>query len=185
MDKQKRQRRSVVEAEALEQAQKLAREQQGSGRERGNPTVQQIRAQMDEHRVKGQFRYYDELGDELVEYFASAIPWWTNYNDSGTGKVLPKGRIPLLERFAYEWGFSKFSVYDWCEKHPKFARCYAEAMELQKAFIMEGAAAGAIPHGYAIFMLKCNHGMVEPKDDDGNGLSDNVAMKVHGEGQAK
>lgn len=181
MAEQKRRRKSVVEAEALEQARQLAPKHHGFEKA-GNPGVQQVKAQIDEHN-SGKFRYYPELAEELVSYFADAEAWWTNYNDSGTGKVLPKGMIPTFERFARTKRFSKFSMYDWCEKHPEFARAYAEAVELQKAFIIEGAAANAIPAQFAVFMLKCNHGMMEPQAGDTDGENDNVSMQVNGKGQ--
>ena len=60
---------------------------------------------------------------------------------------------------------------------------YAEAVELQKAFIIEGAAANAIPAQFAVFMLKCNHGMMEPQAGDTDGENDNVSMQVNGKGQ--
>lgn len=184
MVEQKRRRKSIVEAEALEQARELASKQKGNGQPPGNPSVQRIKAQIDDHKKKP-FSYYPELGRELVAYFADAEAWWTNYNDSGTGKILPKGKIPTFERFAYTKGFSKFSMYDWTEKHPEFALAYAEAVELQKAFIMEGAAANAIPAQFAMFILRCNHGMIEPQAGDSDGDSDNVTMQVNGKGQEK
>lgn len=184
MADQKRRRKSVVEAEALDQAKKLAAQKQGNGQPPGKPSVQQVLAQMDDHATRANKKYHEGLGEELVRYFADAIPWWTNYNDSGTGKILPKGIIPTFERFAASKGFSKFSYYNWCEDHPEFALAYAEAQELQKAFIMEGAAAGAIPAQFAVFMLKCNHGMVEPQTGDRDGDNDDVNMVVHGKGQS-
>lgn len=182
MAEEKRRRRSIVEAEVMEQAQQLAKRKRGNGQPPGNPSVQQMASQIVEHQRKGQV-YHDGIPAMLVEYFASADAWWTNYNDSGTGKILPKGKIPTFERFAANNGFSKFTMYDWCEKHPEFAMAYAEATELQKAFIMEGAAANAIPAQFAMFMLKCNHGMVEPQAGDNDGDNDDVTMKVHGKGQ--
>ena len=184
MAEQKRRRRSVVEAEVLEQAEQLAAQKKGNGQRPGNPSVQQVKAQIEEHSQRTNGKYYPELGQELVAYFANAEAWWTNYNDSGTAKVLPKGKIPTFERFAFMNGFSKFTYYNWCESHPEFALAYAEAQELQKAFIMEGAAANAIPAQFAMFMLRCNHGMVEPQSGDNDGDSDDVSMTVHGKGQS-
>lgn len=177
----KRRRRTVVEAEIQEQAAKLVGSA-GSGKPPGAARVSTMEALIGEHR-RTPFKYYDGIGEELVTYFADAIAWWTNYNDSGTGKVLPKSTYPTMERFARTKGCSKFAFYDWCEKHPEFALCYAEALEMQKAFIMEGAMSGAIPAQFAMFMLKCNHGMTEPQAGDNDGDSDDVVMRVHGEGQ--
>lgn len=183
MAEEKRRRRSVVEAEVLQQAETLAAQKRGN-REPGLASVRRVRAQIEDHQERGGRVYHDGMPSLLVEYFASADAWWTNYNDSGTGKILPKGKIPTFERFATSNGFSKFAMYDWCEKYPEFAMAYAEAQELQKAFIMEGAAANAIPAQFAMFMLRCNHGMVEPQNGDNDGDNDDVTMTVHGKGQA-
>lgn len=182
MAEQKRRRKSVVEAEVMEQARALAL---SGNKKTGNPRIQSAAAEIRDHNTRLNGIYRDSLGDELIEYFATAEAWWTNYNDSGTGKILPKGKIPTFERFAHLKGFSKFSMYDWCEKHPYFARCYAEACELQKAFILEGAAANAIPSHFAVFMLKANHGMTEPQAGNNDGDNEDVTMTVHGEGQKK
>lgn len=181
MAEHKRRRRSEVEAEARE----LASEKKGNGQEPGSASTSKVLAQMDEHEKTTNKKYHEGLGRALVEYFATAVPWWTNYNDAGTGKVLPKGTVPTFERFAFSKGFSKFSYYNWCNNYPEFALAYAEAQELQKAFILEGAAAGAIPANFAIFMLKCNHGMLEPQSGSDDGDTDDVNMVIHGEGQKK
>lgn len=183
MAEQKRRRRSVVEAEVLEQAEQLAAQKKGN-REPGLASVKRVEAQINDHQRRTGMKYHEGMGTELIEYFASADAWWTNYNDSGTGKILPKGKIPTFERFAAQRGFSKFNLYNWCEQYPEFAMAYAEAQELQKAFIMEGAAANAIPAQFAMFMLRCNHGMVEPQSGDSDGDSDDVSMTVHGRGQS-
>lgn len=183
MAEQKRRRRSVVEAEVLEQAEQLAAQKKGN-REPGLASVKRVEAQINDHQRRTGMKYHEGMPQLLLDYFASAEAWWTNYNDSGTGKILPKGKIPTFERFATNNGFSKFVMYDWCEKYPEFAMAYAEAQELQKAFIMEGAAANAIPAQFAMFMLRCNHGMVEPQSGDNDGDSDDVSMTVHGKGQS-
>lgn len=182
MAEQKRRRRSVVEAEVLEQAEKLSTSA-GSGKPPGRVRVRTAEAVIGAETRKP-FQYYPEIGDELVQYFADAIAWFTNYNESRTGKVLPKSRFPTFERFAYQKGFSKFTYYSWCDIYPDFAVKYAEAMEMQKAFIFEGAMAGAIPAQFAMFMLKCNHGMTEPQAGNSDGDNDDVNMVVHGKGQA-
>lgn len=181
MAEHKRRRRSVVEAEVMEQAEKLTTSA-GSGKPPGRARISTTKAVIEDHHRK-QFSYYEGLGDELVQYFADAIAWFTNYNDSGTGKVLPKTKYPTFERFAYQKGFSKFTYYVWCDTHPEFAIKYAEALEMQKAFIMEGAMAGAIPAQFAMFMLRCNHGMTEPQAGNSDGDNDDVNMLVHGKGQ--
>ena len=182
MAEQKRRRRSVVEAEVLEQAEQLAAQKKGN-REPGLASVKRVEAQINDHQRRTGKVYHEGIPAALVSYFAEAEAWWLNINESGTGKVLPKGKIPTFERFAYTNGFSKFTMYDWCEKHPEFAAAYAEAQELQKAFIMEGAAANAIPAQFAMFMLRCNHGMMEPQTGDIDGESDHVNMVVEGKGQ--
>lgn len=181
MAEHKRRRRSVVEAEVMEQAEKLTTSA-GSGKAPSRSRISTTKAVIEDHQRKP-FKYYPEIGDELLEYFADAIAWWTNYNDSGTGKVLPKTTYPTFERFAYKKGFSKFTYYSWCDIHPEFAIKYAEALEMQKAFIMEGAMSGAIPAQFAMFMLKCNHGMTEPQAGNSDGDNDDVNMVVHGKGQ--
>jgi len=48
-------------------------------------------------------------------------------------------------------------------------------MELQAAFLMEAGLTQPGAGGFAMFMLKCNHGMVEPKQET---PTDNLALQL-------
>ena len=63
--------------------------------------------------------------------------------------------------------------------HPEFADAHETAMGLQKAFLIEsGIVHGS--GGFASFMLKCVHGMQEPKADseDKEGKAQNITVVI-------
>lgn len=109
-------------------------------------------------------KYREEYCQSIVEYF-DRDPWKIITDAKGSPKVMPKDNVPTFGRWARSLGISSRTALLWIDKYPEFAEAYAEAKELQKSFLLEaGLTHGS--GGFAIFMLKCNHGMVEPKTEE-------------------
>lgn len=106
-------------------------------------------------------KYREEYCQSIVEYF-DRDPWHIVTDMKGTPKVMPKDNVPTFGRWCRSLGISSRTASLWADKYPEFAAAYAEAKELQKSFLIEaGLTHGG--GGFAMFMLKCTHGMVEPK----------------------
>lgn len=106
-------------------------------------------------------KYREEYCQSIVEYF-DRDPWHIVTDMKGTPKVMPKDNVPTFGRWCRSLGISSKTASLWADKYPEFAAAYAEAKELQKSFLIEaGLTHGS--GGFAMFMLKCTHGMVEPK----------------------
>lgn len=127
--------------------------------------------------------YHPRYCTEIIDYFGNAEAWEINYSDKGSAQTIPQNKLPTAARFARAIGIDVSTLYKWVDRRPEFALAYANAMELQKTFIME-AGGVSINAAFAMFMLKCNHGMTDVvdtnKDDDGN-----VEMVIEGKGQGE
>lgn len=114
---------------------------------------------------KGEPSHYNpEIIGLMYKYF-SKDPWEMHYTDKGTAQMIPKDKMPTFGRFASIIGFSPRTFEDWKKKYPEFAAAYEDCKELQKAFILESGGL-TLNGGFAMFMLKCNHGMIEPKEEN-------------------
>lgn len=109
--------------------------------------------------------YRPEYCQALIEYFAAPDSWDIYRDAKGTAKALPKGKLPTFERFAVSLGVHRETLMNWAKKYEEFGRAYDTAMSLQKAFLMELSAAG-IGNNNVSLILKVNHGMVEPKEEE-------------------
>lgn len=106
-------------------------------------------------------KYREEYCQSIVEYF-DRDAWEIVTDMKGTPKVMPKDNVPTFTRWCRSLGIATKTANLWVAKYPEFAAAYAEAKELQKSFLIEaGLTHGS--GGFAMFMLKCTHGMVEPK----------------------
>lgn len=128
--------------------------------------------------------YRTEYCQEIRQYFATADAWEINYTDKGGAQVIPKDKMPTLARFAAQIGVGIASLYRWAKTHDDFAEAMAEALEMQRAFIME-AGGVTMAAGFATFMLKAAHKMRDddPIDDDEED-DGNVEVKAKGKGQS-
>lgn len=106
--------------------------------------------------------YRPEYCDALRAYFKSPESWRVNETNAGAAQVLSSDKIPTIQRFGVNLGVSDSTLYNWAKKHPDFAEAMAFASSAQKAFLMELGAAG-VASPFIMFMLRCSHGMVEPK----------------------
>ena len=68
--------------------------------------------------------------------------------------------------FAHERGYSKDTLRRVAERHPDFLSAYNMAMERQPTRIVDGALKQNYNGNFAQFVLRCNHGWKEPKDED-------------------
>ena len=131
-------------------------------------------------------KYRPEYCESLVRYF-DRKSWCVVTDAKGTQKVMPKDDIPILDRWCLAIGVSRRTVYDWIKTIPEFADAHDTAMGLQKAFLIEsGIVHGS--GGFASFMLKCVHGMQEPKpdvDENADGPIQRVVVEVVGANQHK
>ena len=107
--------------------------------------------------------YRDCYCAEILEYFGTAQPWQINYTDKGGAQVIPKDRMPTIARFA---------------------QAYAEALEMQKAFIMESGGI-AMNAGFATFMLKAAHKMRDDEPVEEDDETGDVAVEPAGKGQGE
>ena len=114
-----------------------------------------------------------EYCQSIIDFF-TCDSWELVYDAKGTAKVIPKDNIPTLIRWCTSLGIHRRTVYDWIKTIPEFADAHDTAMELQKAFLMEsGIVHGS--GGFASFMLKCVHGMQEPKQES---PTENLAQQL-------
>ena len=114
-----------------------------------------------------------EYCQSIIDFF-TRDSWELVYDAKGTAKVIPKDNIPTLIRWCTSLGIHRRTVYDWIKTIPEFADAHYTAMELQKAFLMEsGIVHGS--GGFASFMLKCVHGMQEPKQES---PTENLAQQL-------
>lgn len=128
---------------------------------------------------KGEPSHYNpEIIDRMYKYF-SKDPWEMHYTDKGTAQMIPKDKMPTFGRFASIIGFSPRTFNDWRKKYPEFDAAYEDCKELQKSFILESGGL-TLNGGFAVFMLKCNHGMIEPeqKDDSKEDLAKTLAELI-------
>lgn len=121
--------------------------------------------------------------DDLLRYFGEAVPWTVNTTEKGAQQVIPKDRMPTIARFAQASGLGVGTIYRWARAHEEFAEALAEALELQKAFVMESGGI-AMQAGFATFMLKACHNVRDDapieEDDADNG---DVEVQPQGRGQ--
>lgn len=106
--------------------------------------------------------YRPEYCDAIINYF-DRDPWDLSFDAKGTGKALPKDKLPTLARFAREIGVGVRTVHDWIDRYPEFGQAHEVAKDLQKSYIMESGGI-TLNANFATFMLRCNHGMKEPED---------------------
>lgn len=117
--------------------------------------------------------YRPEYCQSIIGFF-TRDSWELVYDAKGAAKVVPKDNIPTLIRWCTSLGIPRRTVYDWIKTIPEFADAHDTAMELQKAFLMEsGIVHGS--GGFASFMLKCVHGMQEPKQES---PTENLAQQL-------
>lgn len=109
-------------------------------------------------------KYRPEYCDAIIEYF-SRNPWEVNTDAKGAAKVIPSEKLPTVIRWARQLGVGLRTVTEWTSRYPEFKQAHEIAMELQKAYILE-AGGITLNGGFAMFMLKCNHGMLEPKHEE-------------------
>lgn len=125
--------------------------------------------------------YRPEYCQSIIDFF-TRDSWELSTDMKGSSKVVPKDNIPTLIRWCTSLGIPRRTVYDWIKTIPEFADAHDTAMELQKAFLIEsGVVHGS--GGFASFMLKCVHGMQEPKadaDEKEDGPIQRVVVEVVG-----
>lgn len=130
--------------------------------------------------------YRPEYCESLIRYF-DRKSWCVATDAKGTQKVMPHEDIPILDRWCLAIGVPRRTIYDWIKAYPEFADAHETAMGLQKAFLIEsGIVHGS--GGFASFMLKCVHGMQEPKadaDEKEDGPIQRVVVEVVGANQHK
>ena len=130
--------------------------------------------------------YRPEYCESLIRYF-DRKSWCIATDAKGTQKVMPQDDVPTLIRWCLAIGVPRRTIYDWIKTYPEFADAHDTAMELQKAFLIEsGNIHGS--GGFASFMLKCVHGMQEPKadaDEKEDGPIQRVVVEVVGANQHK
>lgn len=131
-------------------------------------------------------KYRPEYCQSIIDFFDRSS-WEIHYDMKETPKVMPKDNVPTVIRWCRSLGIHPRTVSLWVSKYPEFAEAHETAMELQKAFLIEsGLTHGS--GGFAMFMLKCNHGMVEPKTDaeeKDDGPIQRVVVEVVGANQHK
>lgn len=115
-----------------------------------------------------------DIIDKMYAYFGNKNPWEIHYTDKGTAQMIPRDKMPTMTRFAQMIGFTPRTLQDWRKRWPEFDAAYQDCMEMQKAFIMESGGL-TLNGGFAMWLLKCNHGMVEPESGE---KDDKVIQKV-------
>lgn len=141
----------------------------GPGNARGTPG----------YAGQGEPSHYRPEYIPLMYAFFDRDPWEVVEDAKGTPRMMPKDKLPTMQRFARQIGYSTDTLQKWAEKFPEFGAAYAECKEMQKAFIMESGGL-TLNGGFAAFMLRCNHGMRDdaPKEDAVDDTITEILIKV-------
>lgn len=113
--------------------------------------------------------YLPDYAIAMRKYFAGKDPWEIHMTDKGAAQLIPRDKMPTFTRFAAMIGFSPRTFLDWRNRHPDFNEAYEDCLEIQKAFIMESGGI-TLNGGFAQWLLKCNHGMKEPVEEQAEGV---------------
>lgn len=109
-------------------------------------------------------KYRPEYCQALIDYFRNAEPWRIHYNNAGGAQVIPVDKVPSLNRFAINLGVHLSTLSKWAEDYADFKEAIAIGLCGKHAFHMESGTAG-IGSSFNAQVLKCEHGMVEPKTE--------------------
>ena len=118
--------------------------------------------------------YREEYCQSIIDYFAHPESWEINVDAKGTGKVLPKHKIPTVERWCHSIGVSTRTLDGWQKVHPEFAEAYQMARGLQQSFAIELAAAGIGTSLLNVFM-QTKHDWQPVKEET---PADNLAQQL-------
>lgn len=115
----------------------------------------------------------------LMYAFFDRDPWEIVLNAKGSQQLIPKDKLPTMQRFARQIGYSTCTLQKWADLFPEFGAAYAECKEMQKAFILESGGL-TLNGGFAAFMLRCNHGMRDeaPKEEAPDDTITEIVIKV-------
>lgn len=141
----------------------------GPGNARGTPG----------YAGQGEPSHYRPEYIPLMYAFFDRDPWEVVEDAKGTPRMMPKDKLPTMQRFARQIGYSTDTLQKWADKFPDFGAAYAECKEMQKAFILESGGL-TLNGGFAAFMLRCNHGMRDeaPKEDAPDDTITEIVIKV-------
>lgn len=141
----------------------------GPGNARGTPG----------YAGQGEPSHYRSEYIGLMYEFFDRDPWEVVEDAKGTPRMMPKDKLPTMQRFARQIGYSTDTLQKWADKFPEFGAAYAECKEMQKAFIMESGGL-TLNGGFAAFMLRCNHGMRDeaPKEEAPDDTITEIVIKV-------
>lgn len=141
----------------------------GPGNARGTPG----------YAGQGEPSHYRPEYIPLMYAFFDRDPWEVVEDAKGTPRMMPKDKLPTMQRFARQIGYSTDTLHKWADKFPEFGAAYAECKEMQKAFIMESGGL-TLNGGFAAFMLRCNHGMRDeaPKEEAPDDTITEILIKV-------
>lgn len=141
----------------------------GPGNARGTPG----------YAGQGEPSHYRPEYIPLMYEFFDRDPWEVVADAKGTPRMMPKDKLPTMQRFARQIGYSTDTLQKWADKFPEFGAAYAECKEMQKAFIMESGGL-TLNGGFAAFMLRCNHGMRDeaPKEETVDDTITEIVIKV-------
>jgi hypothetical protein len=76
---------------------------------------------------------------------------------------------PTLAGFAASIGRSVKDLDNWRDAHPEFEEACQAALAIQADHLVQNASSGKAPPGFAIFMLKNFHGMVDKVESEVSG----------------
>lgn len=141
----------------------------GPGNARGTPG----------YAGQGEPSHYRPEYIPLMYAFFDRDPWEVVEDAKGTPRMMPKDKLPTMQRFARQIGYSTCTLQKWADLFPDFGAAYAECKEMQKAFIMESGGL-TLNGGFAAFMLRCNHGMRDeaPKEETVDDTITEIVIKV-------
>lgn len=118
-------------------------------------------------------KYKDDYCDKILKYFAeppSEIVYERSYYKDGTLKsekpiILPP-KFPTFELFAASIGVVPNTLLNWCDKHPRFADCYAQAKNMQLGIAKTNGVKKLYDSNFTKFILMNDHGMSEKVTND-------------------
>jgi hypothetical protein len=92
-------------------------------------------------------KYDPDYCDQMLEYFREEV-------------------YPTVELFAETLGVVPSTLYNWCEKHPRFGDAFSRCMNIQKGKMIEGGMKGLFNPQIVKFVAVNCHGMSEKSVND-------------------
>lgn len=102
-------------------------------------------------------KYKEEYCDKILEYFNPEL-FRTEIQEVATStgvkeiKIQKGCLLPTLERFAFEIGVHKSTIYEWIQVYPEFSDAFNAAKQNQKHILIQHGLSGQYNSSFARFL---------------------------------